>query len=159
MKTPNCCTSCGNAWEAEGSVPSFLTTVPTEPPAPGLLQRARGVSFGVKMQYASRFLRGWFPNELVAISCTFLDRAHVLVEHHWGAAFGRTPWGNPVQCSQALPSGPFAKPSRKQPQTARKRLQTGSDARKRTQTTRNRSKRAQTPAKECRQGINGRKRL
>ena len=76
-----------------------------------------------------------------------------------GAAFGRTPWGNPVQCSQALPPGPFAKPSHKQLQTARKRLQTGSGARKRTQTTRKSAKRVQTPAKDCRQHINGRKRL
>ena len=31
----------------------------------------------------------------MAISCTFSDWAHVLVEHHWGAAFGRPPWEGP----------------------------------------------------------------
>ena len=47
--------------------------------------------------------------------------------------------GCPLHCSQALPSGPFAK-------RPRKRLQTGSVARKRQQTTR---KSAQTGANTC----------
>ena len=48
MKTPNCCTSCGNAWEAEGSEPSFLTTVPPEPPAPGRFKGRGGSLLGSK---------------------------------------------------------------------------------------------------------------
>ena len=52
-----------------------------------------GVAFGAKMQQAPRFWRGRSRIDLVPFSATFLDPAHVLVEHHWGAAFGRPPWG------------------------------------------------------------------